>query len=457
MKSLATVLLAAAFILAADAAAAEEISASPQGQPVPHLPTTAADQPAMAPAQSQPAAAESHPATGQPSSADPAKKSEPQKKESIISFVPDGMKVGDHLLLGSYFQFWYRPYEMAPNGAVAWNGDKGAQIASGFSFRRVRLYTEAFASLFSFRLELAFENGFQLLDAWARLNAYKKYIVVAVGQMKIPSTYENMDPSYALDMITMSTISEVMPNYQLSMHANDTSPFRGYKANQRDMGVGLRGDAYGFGYFLFVGNGLGADYAIGAGESKQNFWANQFGAYFYGVRLTMDFARTFKNAMEKAQIKRLEIGGFFSYNDHQNMVSGDKQTVYDLNRLDYDVELNVAITKYLRLTGMYGWGVIRDNFMRNSKTDCEFYGWEAKVMVAPIPETLELGARVDYYYSELNENGETDETRSYTIGISWRFWDHFRLDFNYKFKEIVVHSMPYQRADSAIFQFQAKL
>jgi hypothetical protein len=381
-------------------------------------------------------------------------------KKITVEFVQDGLKIGDRLVIGSYFQLWYRPYEAADNGAIQPNTEhEGAQISSGFSFRRVRLSADAVADRFAFRLELGFETGFTmpLLDVWVKLHCYKGYADIVAGQMKIPSTYENLESSSDLDLITMSTLSEYIPNWQLSRHANETSPFYGNRANQRDMGLGFRGNFRGFGYFLMVGNGLGANFGIGGSEYKQQVFANGFGAYFYGVRMSLDFAELFRQALDPAKIGRMEVGGHFSYNNHANMVYTDQKSVFDLDRLSWSADMHINITKYLRLTGMYGQGYINDGFLYDGKTDYRYSGWEVKIMAAPIPETLELGVRADSYTYEYSLNGEKEQLMSYTFGVSWKFWDHFRLDANYKLKRIWTHLKRDPVGDVMILQFQAKL
>jgi len=71
------------------------------------------------------------------------------------------------------------------------------------------------------------------------------------------------------------------------------SPFYNVQTQGRDLGVAIKGYFRGLSYQAMISNGLGANEYIGASESRQFLYANAFGAYFYGARLSYDVFKEF--------------------------------------------------------------------------------------------------------------------------------------------------------------------
>ena len=81
--------------------------------------------------------------------------------------------------------------------------------------------------------------------------------------------------------------------------------------------------------------------------------------------------------------------------------------------------MGIAISRYLRLTGLLGRSYIDDDYYLGTHLrDYAYQGWEAKIIVAPIPATLEVGLRADGYQQEYYQNGNVETLTSFTVGVS---------------------------------------
>ncbi|MFA6034392.1 MAG: hypothetical protein WC889_15940 [Myxococcota bacterium] len=392
---------------------------------------------------------------------------QPAKPKSFVEYR-GGIRFWDRLVLKGYIQLWYR-IENAENGITqSSTGIKADDISTGFIIHQARTSLNYNGDMFGARLEVGFESGIALMDCYAWFNAYKEYIRIFAGQMKIPSTYEVEMNSTDLDFATMSMFSDVVPNWQLSKHSDRANIQQGIRTYARDIGASLKGSVKGFDYFFMVSNGLGANLGIGASEGGKGWiLSNDFGAYFYGLRVSYEFVELFKKKLERAKISSLWIASFGSYNYHRGMLyAGDGSTVLNLNRVAWDVEAGINFDKYVRLTGMYGECAINDNYLRSGKADYSCAGWEFKVMAAPIPNMLEAGFRIEGYKEVNGPNAAPDYMNSITLGVSYRFLEHFRLDADYRFKRwgddwfdyspksTIKH--PYPNADNFILFLQAQ-
>ncbi len=334
-----------------------------------------------------------------------------------------------------YMQFWARIYEQTENGRLQMNSkDEAAQHSSGFSFSMMRFGVTYDHKWFDARIILRMESDVGFSDVFIKFHLYNKYIELQAGQFKIPGTYEIPMSPINTDFPARSMFSQRSSDYSLARHASLTSPFQGVRPAYRDMGLALRGTVSGFKYFLMISNGIGANLAIGGSAKPQYIYANKFGAYFYGGRLSFDASETFDIISKKALIKKLEIGAFVNYNTHPNLLHNDQRTVLDLKRFAFGIDLQIAITDYLRLSGLYGQGHIDDDFDFDEKRDYQYSGWETKAAVAAIPKSLEFAIRIDGYNQEYAENGEPEEFVNYTFGASYRFLNHFKVGLDYTIK-----------------------
>jgi hypothetical protein len=358
--------------------------------------------------------------------------------------------------LDGYLQFWYL-YEQAENGKLQpTTGDPGAQAASGFSLNRARLQTSldlgAFKAVLQFRLE---GGSVGLLDAYGSWQPFGPALELRAGQMKIPSAWEVAVGDEALDFATRSRFASEVPNWSLSKSSSSTHPFYLLQTSARDLGAGLRGYWRGLRYFLMIGNGLGANNYVGAEENRQFVVANDFGAYFYGARLSYDLAYELRQRIRPTAFY-LELGGHASYNHHPNLIYNDNQ-VYDLERWSWSIDARLGLFERLRLTGMYGSGRVEDDFDADGQPDYTYSGWEAAAVVRVIPRFLEAGLRWDSYSWSRAVTGGWSTAGTLTAGLTWTPDPRLRLQFNYKKKILVSELDPDTDNDLAVLALQLRL
>lgn len=361
------------------------------------------------------------------------------------------------LRLDGYLQFWYL-YEQAENGKIQdVTGDPGAQAASGFSLNRARLQTTldlgAWKAVLQFRLE---GGSVGLLDAFASLQPFGPAFQLAIGQMKVPSAWEVMVGDEALDFATRSRFAAEVANWSLSKSPSTVSPFTFVQTNSRDLGVGLRGYLRGFRYFLMVGNGLGVNNYIGAEENRQFVYANDFGAYLYGARLSYDLLYELRQRVRPTAFYR-EAGGHANCNHHPNLIYNDAKTVLDLERWSWSVDARLGLFERLRLTGMYGCGQVEDDFDADGQPDYTYSGWEAAGVVRVIPRFLEAGVRWDSYTWSRAVTGGWSTAGTLTTGLTWTPNPRVRVQLNYKRKLLYSELDPEIDNDLAVLAMQLKL
>ncbi len=332
----------------------------------------------------------------------------------------------------SELSFWWIIHEEMETGALqAGTQDKAAQEASGFSLNKARLsfyYLIPEHHILS-KVKLRMEENFILYDAYLSYQPSSLFQVY-LGQMKIPSTYEVLTEDAKLDFITRTSLSSNIVNYSLSKTPY-ISALQGVNCYMRDMGVGIKGswnagqDHDLFRYFVMVGNGLGANLYVGGREKKNFIMSNEFGEYFYGIRAEMSPEESVK------------LGAHYNRNIHHDMLFKDEKTVYDLDRTSYSVDLHLSIAPDFRITGLYGEGVVDDDWFRDGKKNYEFSGWEFRILKGFLNNKLELGLRYDTYEFEYNESGDVTRENHWTYGISYNPYPALRLQLNYITKNTV--------------------
>jgi hypothetical protein len=182
-----------------------------------------------------------------------------------------------------------------------------------------------------------------------------------------------------------------------------------------------------------VGNGLGANGNVGAEESPGLAYANNFGAYFYGVRASYDLLTEVRRWIAAVPAS-LTVGGHFDWNDHPDFIFSDAKTVLDLRRWSGSADGSLVLWDRFRITGMYGAGVVDDDYDNNGEIDYSYRGWEARVTVTLIPEVLKAGVRWDSYaWSRAVTSGWADAS-ALTVGVTWEWQPVLRLQLNYKWK-----------------------
>jgi len=154
---------------------------------------------------------------------------------------PSWLHYLENFRLDGYLQFWYR-VEMSENDRLqSGSDDEAEQTSSGISIRTARAALGYYHERFNVRFELRLESTVDIMDCYAALFLYRRYLDLWVGQFKIPSTYEVAVSTTDLDLATLGMFSDRVTNYALSKHASLTSPFQGIRTYQRDAGVGLKG------------------------------------------------------------------------------------------------------------------------------------------------------------------------------------------------------------------------
>jgi len=329
--------------------------------------------------------------------------------------------------------FWWVIQEQNENGILQIRTmDEAAREASGFNFKRARL--SVLPSVPQYHLYSKFQAEFSqtvnLLDAWASFQPLPLFGLY-VGQMKIPSTYEVLTDEYHLDFITRTQFSQRVVNYSLATSTYE-SPLTGMDSHLRDVGLGFKG-SWDAGqkwdvvnYFLMAGNGLGANLGISNKESPGFMVSNNFGDYLYAGRL------------EIAPLQWVRLGGHYDYNVHKNMLFRDRVSVFDLDRTSWSTDLSLTAPWSMRVLGMYGQGVIADDWLTLDKKDYQYTGWEVRVLQGFFNNRLELAVRFDTYVWETNESGQSSHEDHWTYGINWNPVPQFRAQLNYITKTSVI-------------------
>ena len=170
-----------------------------------------------------------------------------------------------------------------------------------------------------------------------------------------------------------------------------------------------------------IGNGLGHSLYIGGRESKEFIYSNEFGDYFYGIRL--DWMPT----------GNLSIGGHYSINRHDDVLFNDEQTVFDLKRSSQSFDVRYDHPD-ARFAFMYGGGVIDDDYFHTGEKNLDYSGWEAKVFV-PVNDSIEAGLRYDNYSYTAHESTNATDQNNLTIGLNYLVEPDMRIQVNYLMKD----------------------
>lgn len=343
--------------------------------------------------------------------------------------------------------FWWTIFEGNENGILqATTQDPAADEVSGFNIKKARLsflYDDPERYLGG-KFQLRLEEKVDILDFY--LHWYPQETTqLYLGQMKVPSTYEAMSSNKNLDFISRSTLASLLTDWSLS-RTSYFSSFYGNKSSNRDAGIGLKGifrDDEGneqFKYFFMIGNGLGHSLYIGGRESKEFIFSNEFGDYFYGLRL--DWMPT----------ANLSIGGHYSINSHDDVLFNDEQTVFDLKRRSHSLDIRYDHPD-ARFAFMYGGGVIDDDYFHTGEKNLEYSGWEAKVFV-PFNDSIEAGLRYDNYSYTAHESTNTTDQNNLTIGLNYLVEPDMRIQVNYLMKDTDDNINPDLDDDILYINFQ---
>jgi hypothetical protein len=367
----------------------------------------------------------------------------------------ESARAGTELRVGGYAQLWWVVIEQVENGLEQpVTRDEAADVASGFSVRRARLEVDGTGRGWRGRLSVRLEGSPPgLMDAYAVVPLRAGWAEIWAGQMKVPSTYEVECSSASLDLMTRSRLSEQITDFALARSPSLVSRLSGMRAYFRDLGVGLKGRLGGARYFAMIGNGLGADAFIGGIESKQEIYANRFGAYFYGLRLAYELPEAGAHR-GRPIVSALAIGGHASWNDHPDVVLDDKRTVLDIRRASWSLDARAEVLGRVALTGMVGGGRVADDFDHDGRTDYRYRGGEIKAIARIVPRVLNLGLRYDVFIDETYDSGVEETRRTYTAGLACTCRPGLECRLDYKRNLLESAVAPDLADDSLIFGAQ---
>jgi hypothetical protein len=348
-------------------------------------------------------------------------------------------KFNDHIEAYAYTQIWLTLHEQMEDTEGLYQNishDEATNFTTGFRIHRARFGTRAslFKNILGGELQIKLEGGIAILDLNVRVSPIP-WLDIVVGQLKFPSTRENLTRSYQLNFIQRARISVALADYSLSRTTYASSLFAGNESFLRDLGLGLKSsfDIQGIPIRLFfmIGNGLGANLFVG-GNTAEGFIITN-GQFFYGGRLEID-----------PWPKHLSIGGHFNFNKHDNIVFNSGRTVYDLHRLSYSADLILTVPRTgLRVIGMYGAGQILEDYDQNDKTDFIYSGWHGDLLWELNPllhkisdstalksHRFELVFRYENYMTEADESGIPSKYYGWTFGFTYAFLQYIKLQFN---------------------------
>jgi len=326
--------------------------------------------------------------------------------------------------------FWWVLHEQVENGQrQAGSGDLAAQEASGFGFRqgRIAFRFESSSGRLQTLMRIRLEERTDILDAWGGFQA-KPWFGAFIGQMKIPSTGEVLEPDELTNFIVRSTFARSVSDYSLS-RTPYISSLMATRSYDRDLGVALKGaiprdQAPALRYFLMVSNGIGANNFIGGKENPEFMFTNNFGDFFYGARLELE------------PYSGIILGGHYCFNRHNNSLLQDKKTMVDLDRFSWSSDLQVHLPWATHAYGFYGKGRLRDFWTAESYW-LDYEGWGVELLQGFFKDRLQLGVRYDTLITELMRDDNEIEQNNWTFGLNFRPLPAFRLQVNYVDKNTV--------------------
>ncbi|MBN2652088.1 MAG: hypothetical protein JXR63_06870 [Spirochaetales bacterium] len=332
-----------------------------------------------------------------------------------------------------FADIWLKPVEFVENGVLnSDTGENAAVVASGFSIYNPIFGMSYEAQNFSFNTNISIGRTIDLLDLNFSFYTKKKEVEFIFGQMKIPLTFENALSRSDRDYPMLSMISSQLQDYSLLRQTYLRSPFTAVKSYGRDLGVGLKGSLYGFSYFLYVGNGFGANIGIGGSEDKQTIFTNDFGHFIYAGRFEYNFAEIFKEKLP--DFTEITIGAHGLYNFHDNFLLGsDERSIFSTKRASWSCDFQFSY-KYLRTSFIYGMGWILEDQDRDGHGDYFYKGWDFRIIGVPIPDVLEMGIAIDGLITDKNNTGNLFNYLNITANLQANFAKYFTIDIAYKHK-----------------------
>jgi hypothetical protein len=381
----------------------------------------------------------------------------------LVPATAHGYEVTEDFEVWAQLQLWttlYEQAEAAATGVQHPSGDAAADTTTGFALNRARVGTEltALDELLGLEVELALENGPELLDAYARLTP-APWLSFQFGQFKIPTTWENLTRDVELDFPDRSRISSAVGDYSLSRAYYSASQLAGNRSRQRDLGIGVGGvielGPVPLRYRLMVGNGLGANLWIGTGDRL--YGITNRAQFFYGGRLELEPVPGW-----------LALGGHVTYNRHDDMTLGGSRLVVDLERTSGSSDLRVQVPPVgLRLAGMVAAGAILEDYYGDGRDDLRYWGgagqllWRVTTLIrgpghARFPEGHELEAafRYDNLTTEVDESGSPTRLHSWTFGANYLWDEYLKVQLDYTLRRTDDPAAPDPADDRLLLALQ---
>ncbi len=309
------------------------------------------------------------------------------------------------------------------------NNDDDQVQSSGFAVRRARLVFDFYypQSDLKGKIQVRFEDPVQLYDLIGIWQPRREFSL-HMGQMKFPTVYEVFVSAGDLDFIERSQLARMIADYSLA-RTRCKSDLDNFRACNRDIGVGLKGrldlgrEHDVLQYFVMAGNGLGANLDLGGSGASGDIKSEEAGAYFWAARL--DFS----------PIQGLVLGGHFNRNLHNDLVVDGNS--YDVDRMSWSGDVRLSLPGGVRLTAMYGAGLVDDDNDGNGKTDYAYSGYEFSALWTLLDEQLTLGARYDTIQWEIEESDDLSQWRDLTFAVNVTPTKPLIIRFNYIHREFV--------------------
>jgi phosphate-selective porin OprO and OprP len=274
-----------------------------------------------------------------------------------------------------------------------WLDEKGKN--DGFDIRRARLDLKgSLTPFFAYRLQTEFADKPKLIDAYAEIKLVD-FLIITVGQFKIPFSMENLASASKFEMIDKSQVVEALVARSKDVIGNQ---------NGRDIGIQASGTIMKFRgspfieYRIGIFNGSGINVADTANEAKD-----------IAGRLNINI------------VKGLSIASAYYLGWDKAIkpdINGLSQT---RNRLGFDVSY---VLPRLSLRGEYIWG-------KDGKTDRA--GWYAQAGYYIIPQKLQVVARCDTYDPDTKAGNNL--STNYALGGNFNFNSWSRIQAFYTFRE----------------------
>lgn len=349
-------------------------------------------------------------------------------------------EVTEDLEIYGYFQAWLTLVEQMEDAQGLFQditNDPAADYTSGFRMARLRVgldYTFLKGKL-GVALLLRLEGDPGMLDVnmrWMPL----PWLTVLLGQMRFPSTGENLRPDRDLDFVMRTDLSDALADYSMSKTNFPSSLMHGNRSFRRDFGLGIKAKYEGSHFaargFVMMGNGLGANLFI-SGDAARGFLITNKAQFFWGARVELE-----------PWPKHIILGGHFNYNRHDNVVFNSGRTVIDIDRISGSGDLELRYDRLgLRAGGLGGYGEINEDFDVDGRTDLRYWGgsgyllWDLQPMLRWLTRGrlstrhhVVIGFRYERYASNSNEAQLWTYETVYTAGLSYRYHHNVKVQFN---------------------------